>query len=78
MIPEACPRCGCTRAETHARASGPATVVYDLDARSVDYSTMHESLTYRGGTILYCQNCGRRFGRVEDAGDFNEGGKGLF
>lgn len=72
MIPEACPRCGCTRAETRARASGPATVVYDLDARSVDYSAMHESLTYRGGSILYCAECEKRLGRVEDTEDFEE------
>lgn len=72
MMPEACPRCGCTRAETRARASGTVTVVYDLDARSVDYSTMYESLTYHGGNILYCAECDKRLGRVEDTEDFEE------
>lgn len=46
--------------------------MYDLAYRTVDYSAMHADLTYRGGAIIYCQNCGKRLGRVEDAGDFEE------
>lgn len=71
-IPEACPKCGGTEAITKGSASGPISVSYDLADRTVSYRDMHESITYRSGTILYCQSCGKRLGRVEDAGDFRE------
>lgn len=72
MIPSACQKCGCTTATTKAQAGGAVRVMYDLAYRTVDYSAMHADLTYRGGAIIYCQNCGKRLGRVEDAGDFEE------
>lgn len=71
-IPKACPKCGDTRAETRGRASGAVYVVYDLDDRTVDLSMMYDDVDVRGGTILYCQGCGKRLGRVEDAGDFRK------
>lgn len=76
MVPRECPRCGCTNAVTRGRASGPVQVFYDLEARTVDYSAMYESLTYRGGVVLYCKGCGRRLGGVEDVGDFESDGTG--
>lgn len=72
MIPQKCPGCGCTHASTRAVPVGTVSVLYDLEERTADYSIMYDGLRYRGGSILYCEECGRRIGRVEDAGDFED------
>ncbi len=71
-IPTRCPHCGCTEAMTRERAMGPVHVYYDLDARTIDWSRMHDVICYRGGAILYCVDCGKRIGRIEDAVDFRD------
>lgn len=54
------------------RASGPVRIAYDLADRTIDCSEMYEHLQHSGGTILYCDECGKRLGRTDEACDFEE------
>lgn len=72
MIPTRCPRCGCTEAEQRFRLTGGGRAIYDLEERTADYTVLHDSIGYAGGTVLYCRDCGRRLGSVDDARDFSE------
>lgn len=63
MIPKKCPRCGSTSAYTKEVPVGTCYVYYDLEKTEVeDASSMYESLSSRGGTVLYCYGCGKRLG----------------
>ncbi len=69
-IPTECPHCGCTEAYEKSRPEGRVNIRYDLAGRAIDFSCMWGSLTTTAGKYLYCMDCGRRIGRVEDATDF--------
>lgn len=69
-IPTECPHCGCSSTYTRERVEGSVIVVYDLGKRKIDYSSMYKNLQTTGGKLLYCSNCDKRIGRVEDAIDF--------
>lgn len=71
-IPDACPLCGSTDAITRERPIGTVSVRYDLESRTFDCDGMFEGLDFRGGSVLYCDECGKRLGRREDAEGFRE------
>lgn len=69
-IPTECPYCGCTDAYEKSTAKGRVNVRYDLSERTVDYSSMWDGIEIVNGKLLYCMDCGKRIGKIEDATDF--------
>ena len=72
MLPARCPRCGCATAVQRFRLTGTGSILYDLEERTFDPRCLHDSAKYIGGTVLYCNECGRRLGLISDAYDFKE------
>lgn len=72
MIPTRCPKCGSTEAVQRFRLCGTGVAVYDLEAREANFEHLHDNVKYCGGTVLYCKECGRRLGSIDDAYDFKE------
>ena len=72
MLPARCPRCGCATAVQRFRLTGTGSILYDLEERTFDAQCLHDSVKYIGGTVLYCNECGRRLGSISDAYDFKE------
>ena len=72
MLPTRCPRCGCATAVQRFRLTGTGPVFYDLENRTFDAQYLHDSVNYIGGTVLYCSECGRRLGSIDDAYDVKE------
>lgn len=72
MMPTTCPRCGCATAVQRFRLTGTGAIFYNLEERTFDAQCLHDNVKYVGGTVLYCSECGRRLGSVEDAYDFKE------
>lgn len=72
MIPGKCPKCGCTEAEQRFRLAGAGVATYNLETREISFEHLHDNIKYLGGTVLYCSECGRRLGSIDDAYDFKE------
>lgn len=72
MIPAMCPKCGSTGAVQRFRLCGTGVAVYDLETRGISFEHLHDNVKYCGGTVLYCSECGRRLGSIDDAYDFKE------
>lgn len=63
-IPKKC-ECGSTEFVCEQKVSGKAASFIDTSDMTVDYSCLHDGLTYGTSMEITCCKCGKKYGRFK-------------